>query len=85
MRILLIAIAASAFAFQIAAMGTLMRPPIIFALEVGFVLLWAGAYWRNRQTLKPAWISWATGLITMFGPLRWLLFNWCLLIERCVA
>jgi hypothetical protein len=41
MRIFLIAIAMAAFAFDLAAIGTLMRPPIILAIEVAFVLGWA--------------------------------------------
>ncbi|WBY06804.1 hypothetical protein PIB19_14955 [Sphingomonas sp. 7/4-4] len=85
MRIFLIAIAMAAFASDLAAIGALMRPPIILAIEVAFVLGWAAIHWRNRQILKPPWVNWATGLVTIFGPLRWALFNWCLLVERCVA
>lgn len=85
MRTLFISIAASAFAFDIAASGTLIRPPVIFAIEVAFVLAWVGVYWRIRHTMAPDWIKWTTGLITILGPPRWALFNWCLLMERCVG
>lgn len=85
MRALLITIAVLALAFDLAAMSMLLDPPIIFAIEVTFVMGWGAIYWFARHIASFRWVALATGAFTLFGPLRWVLFNWCLLIGQCVA
>lgn len=82
----LVTIATSAIAFDITAESSLIRPPILFAVEAGFFLAWGVVYgWNYRRGTASHWIALATGLATIFGPLRWVLFSWCLLVERCIA
>jgi len=81
----LIVIAALAFAFDLAVTGTLIDPPTIFAIEVAFAVGWGVACWRARPVATVRWIVLATGAVALFGPLRGVLFNWCLLTGQCVA
>jgi len=85
MRAVLIAIAALAFVFDLAAMSTLLQPPIIFAIEVLFVISWGAIYWCARPLASSRWVALAAGAFSLFGPLRWVMFNWCLLTDKCVA
>ncbi|WP_342249401.1 hypothetical protein [Sphingomonas sp. OTU376] len=85
MRALLIVIAAMAFAFDVMTVSTLIDPPVIFAIEMACVVGWAMVIWRVRSLAAVPWIGLATGPFVLYGPLRWLLFNWCLLVGQCVA
>lgn len=86
MRLPLILVAVAAVTFEIVAKGTPIRPPIGFSIGIGFVLVWCAVFWTGkRNAVTHPWITGATGLLTVAGPLRWILLDWCLLIERCVA